>query len=1016
MPAWHYPTYSHPVRLEFGEFAVDLQRYELRRAGTRVELEPKVFDVLRYLLLNRNRVVAREELLRTLWPGEHVVDSVVTRCVYALRKALGQDDPTSSPLATVRGRGYRFSAEVRAADERDHAQPGARDPVVGRDEEIDRLERALASARAGRGRIMLLSGAPGIGKTRLAEEIADRARSQGLVVWTARCHELPGAPALFPWTQLLRACLRERDARELAHALGGSFAQLAAIVPELAGAQSQPLAPGGDAAWARDAAPYRLFDAVAGALRLATERTPHLVVLDDLHWADGPSLQLLGFLAPELATWSLAIVATLREDAWGADDPRRASLTALARERHVERISPTPLSASDVLTYVELALGRPEHAVADALHRRSEGNPFFMVELLRAHASGEAPLGAPGSPPAVVKDLVAQRVASLPELTRRAIEVAAVIGRVFEVRVAAAALELDTSPVLAALDPALAARLLVPVAEHHARLAFGHGLWCDALYDGLPAARRAALHARIARAIEGSSPSALGEIAHHYLRALPGGAPEKAVAYARRAAESASAVQAHDEAARLYADALEALAQVSGASVEAQHELLCALGRARGLAGRLADATEAFEQGAALARRERRPTWLALAALGLRDCQPFRAVPDVAVTALLGEALAALPDAEVALRARILSRLAAVRAVQTRHAMSARAAELAAQSDDATTRADVLRARLHALQGPGEIAERLVLADELVTLAERHAEHGWGWDGQLARYDAQLRLGALREADTALEACAELAERLSHPLLRMEVERHRSQRALCSGRYAEAEAGIDRAARMATRLQSPFGRFYYSVQMFWLLRDKGLLAELGSEGERFIASHPWVETTARAAIGVLHLDRGEHDRALACLAFYARERFENVPYGEDFIAVCAELAELAAALHEQEHAAALYDMLLPYAAQNVVNGPLLYLGSAAHFLGLLAATLGRDGEAHTHYESALAANARMDARPALVRTQEAYAVLLDRSESAERAAELRSGARSLRLSLGMAPRERAGARHSIAGR
>lgn len=983
------------MRLEFGEFVVDLDRHELQRLGERVRLEPKVFDVLHHLVVNRDRVVSKDELLRTLWSGEHVIDGVVTRCVYALRKVLDQKDADGPPLATIRGRGYRFTAEARAADAGVTATTTTREPFVGRADELARLRDALRAARAGRGRIVWLSGDAGIGKTRLADEIAAIARSEGIAVWVARCHAQEGAPPLWLWTQVIRACMEERPEAEVRRALGAGFEELAAIVPErTASAAVTGLRPD------REAAPYRLFDAVVGVLRLTTARTPHLLVLDDVHWADVPSLQLLGFVAPEIAGWSLCVVATARDDEWLGDDPKRGSLAQIARQRAFERVVLGPLRVEAVHEYVSRVFGGPSEAIAEALHRTSEGNAFFMVETLRAGSDDPNVAVDPLALPAAVKDVVAQRLTRLSAEARAALEASAVVGRTFDVRVVAHALALDVRSTLAALEPAVAARLVVRVTEHQGRFSFGHGLVRETLYADVPAARRAMWHARAAEALEQAEPQPLGEIAQHYFRALPDGDPAKAAEYARRAGDAAAVVHSHDTAARCYADALTAIEQAPQiASHTTRHALLVAFGHACRMAGRVTNAADAFTRAADLARRSGRAVDLAHAAIGLRDCHSSRAVPDPIVLDLLDEALRALPDENVALRAQILSRLAAVRSVEVRRSLSERAADLAARSGDAAAQADVLRARLHALQGPGEIAQRLRLADELVALAERERQPAWAWEALVARYDARLRRGEMREADAALDKCAELAERLRHPLLRMEVDRHRAQRALCSGRYAEAERGISETARMATRLQTPFGPFYFMVQMMWLLRDRGLLHAVEGEGERFVARHPWAEATSRAAVGVFHHERGEPAAARACLMFYARERFENVLHGEDYVAVSAQLAELCAALGEREHAATVHAMLEPYADQNVVNGPLLYLGSAAHFLGLLDAVLGRDADARARFETALATNERWGAMPALVRTQEAYANLLQRVGDTVGAHAAAEAARALRAQL-----------------
>src|SRR6185369_8720374 len=221
----------------FGEFVLDERLYQLRRNGTVVKLEPKVFDVLAHLIRNRARVVSKDELLETLWPNEFVSESVLPRCITAARRALTDTRRTPSFIATVHGRGYRFLAAVT---EPDASAPGAAPPrprgatsFVGREAVLAELRAALADAIAGRGRLLLLAGEPGIGKTRTAEEIGLDAAQRGCLVVTGRCHEDEGAPAFWPWVQILRGCIHERDAVRLAAELGPGIADIATLVPEL---------------------------------------------------------------------------------------------------------------------------------------------------------------------------------------------------------------------------------------------------------------------------------------------------------------------------------------------------------------------------------------------------------------------------------------------------------------------------------------------------------------------------------------------------------------------------------------------------------------------------------------------------------------------------------------------------------------------------------------------------------------------------------------------------------------
>ena len=284
---------------KFSNFELDEKLFQLRRSGQVIKLEPKVFDLLLYLFHHRDRVVSKDELLDQVWPGQFVSESVLPRNIRVLRKVLGDDRASQRFIETAHGRGYRFSAKAVEQAETTQQSPTTqgRDPFVGRGPVIEALQAALASSIAGSGEMALLVGEPGIGKTRTAEEFSRLARGAGTRVLTGHCYEGDGAPAFWPWIQILRASLRDRDQQLLFEELGPAGSELVQLLPELSEQVAAPiLSPLSDAQQAR----FRLFDAVASYLRRAAETQPLLILLDDLHWADKSSLLLLRFVAREL--------------------------------------------------------------------------------------------------------------------------------------------------------------------------------------------------------------------------------------------------------------------------------------------------------------------------------------------------------------------------------------------------------------------------------------------------------------------------------------------------------------------------------------------------------------------------------------------------------------------------------------------------------------------------------------------------------------------------------------------
>src|SRR5215470_15913533 len=362
----------------FHDCELDEARFELRRRGVAIKLEPKTFDVLAYLVTCADRVVSKDELLDAVWPGQTVSESVLPKCVAAARRAIGDGGTRATMIQTVHGRGYRFIAPVQSRDAAPRAgesEPAPlRTPFVGYVQAMTRLRQALESALAGHGRIALLVGEPGIGKTRTAEELAAEARRRGALALVGRATEGEGAPAFWPWMQILRAAS--------APARGGNDArELTELVRELDGGADTR---SGGRTLEAEQARFRLFDAVAGALERTARRQPLVLVLDDLHWADEASLRLLAFVARAIAAVRVLVVATYRDVELRRGHPLGELLGALAREPTCERIALRGFGREDTERLIAGVAGVPPTAdVATAVHEMTEGNPFFIQEVVR---------------------------------------------------------------------------------------------------------------------------------------------------------------------------------------------------------------------------------------------------------------------------------------------------------------------------------------------------------------------------------------------------------------------------------------------------------------------------------------------------------------------------------------------------------------------------------------------------------------------------------------------------------
>jgi DNA-binding SARP family transcriptional activator len=491
---------------------------------------------------------------------------------------------------------------------------GSRGVFVGRDAELTELHAGLDAALAGRGGLFLISGEPGIGKSRLADELIRAARARGAHVLTGRCWEAGGAPAYWPWVQSLRAYVRATEPEVLRDQLGAGAVDLAQILPEL-----RELLPGLPEPTSVDSegGRFRLLDATAEFLRNASARRPIVLVLDDLHAADAPSLVLLRFLARELGSTHVLVLAACRDVDPVPGEPLTTMLVEVAREPVTHRLSLRGLSAGEVQEYVERAaptIASPE--LGTALYAETEGNPLFVgetvrlltLEGIRPDSAGNLRLAIPEN----VRDVIGRRFTHLSEECNRILLFASVLGREFALNALARMSGLSVAELVDQLDEAVTARVVSDVPGTPDRLRFSHVLIRDTLYDRLTAGRRIQLHGLAAEVLEDlygdsleghqeETPENILALAQHCFEA---GDPARAIAYYRQGAELALRVFAYYEAEEALTRALDLLHQTREGPHrdEEELELRIMLGSARGWAFGSLDYVEARDLSVKLGR------------------------------------------------------------------------------------------------------------------------------------------------------------------------------------------------------------------------------------------------------------------------------------------------------------------------------------------------------------------------------------------------------------------------------
>ncbi len=891
------------------------------------------------------------------------------------------------------------AAEVREALAAALAEPPAREGAaradnpldslaggvyVGREGELERMREAVDATSAARGRLLLLVGEPGIGKTRAAQDLTTYAQLRGARVHWGRCREDDGAPAYWPWVQAIRDYVRRVDPVALAWQLGAGAAEVAQLVPEVAERVDVEPAAGGDSEEAR----FRLFDSVTTFLCSVASDRPLVIVLDDLHWADEPTLLLLKFLARELSTSGLLIVGTYRDVELGRHHPLARVLGELAAVEAAERIPLRGLDVDAVERYIGMTAGGPVPAgLARAVHAQTDGNPFFVGEVVRLLASegrlGDS-LGGDWAPaiPEGVREVVGRRLDRLSAPTNKALKVAAAIGREFDQEVLMRVADLAPEELGTAAREAMGERLVVELSQ--GRYSFAHALVRDTLHEEISPAWRAALHQRIAGTIEelrGDDPEVIGQLAHHYLQAGPGGDPLRAVGYAERAGAQSMQSLAYEEAADLYSRALE-LVELDPAAFERRwrDELRLALGNAQTLAGRFSEARETLEAAAADAKRAGAPDVLVRATLGISAVAEVGRV-DRPLIALLEEALAAIGPEETPERAALLSafgqELYWVDAQGRSVPVVREAVELARRVGDERVLARAQQSWIFLPFGPGASEERLRTADEMRALGESSDDTETLLSSHAYRLREFLEQGDVGAVDGELEAYDRLARELRMPHHSWHVPAFRAMRALIDGDLRGAERLAKEARRAGKRAEQPLAEQTYAIQLISLRRLQGrseeLLPEVRSLVEQFPAIPAW--RTARASLAAT---AGDREEAILELERLTADDCAAIPKDVNWLPAIALMGEAAAIVREQSLAATLYAELADY------DGRILVVGRAAtsngpvsRVLGLLAWVTGRLDDAERHLGAGIEQSRRMGDRPftALARAELARVLL-----------------------------------------
>jgi DNA-binding SARP family transcriptional activator/predicted ATPase len=829
--------------------------------------------------------------------------------------------------------------------------PANRRPFVGRTGELGRLEDLWEEAAAGRPHLALIGGDPGMGKTRLATEFAQRVHNSAAArVLYGRADE-HGTRSYQPFVEALRHWAINTPAEELesSRSLARHAPVLARLVPEITvRLPERPEVERGELA--RDS----LIDAVIATLAEIAASRPTLLVLDDLHWADQETLLMVRQLARSPHRSRLMVLATLRETE--PSDTLAELLADLGREHLFERLRLGGLGPNETAALVKSIQGRSSPDLAQAVHAETGGNPFLVEALVKHlvdHGESEELAGAAdgrpgrkaiyaGGVPSLVQEAVAHRASELGEDVERVLEVASVVGRESDSELLTEISDLPSDTVVSALESAVTAGLLIDVPGALDRYAFAHSVFRQTVYSGLAKARRTAVHKRLAQALErrhGNDPRHVAELARHFSRAGRAAAP-KALEYCVRAGATALGAFSYEEAIEHYERGLVAIEMAGSGDEGLRCEVLLNLGEAEWRAGHVDDARETFARAARIARSATDAGALGRAALGFcgYGWERFGAA-DAEARQLVETALAAEPQ-DAALRAKLTARLAELvhsegdrrRAEE----LSEAAIEIAGSSGDRAALAMALIGRWYAVLQPDGLEERRQLVQELLALSETLHDRDLMQQAQSLRARVAAERGDTEALSAAVTEHAMLSDQTKQPDYQMHSRAFRATRALIRGRFDEVEPLVAEVIELGMLAQSPGALHYSTLELVSLHWEQARLKQADEELLEGLQERSGAPVW-RALLTLVHAEMGDSERARVELEELAENRCAALPFDSNWLGAVGCLAASCAGLGDSERAAELFDLLEPYRGRFIVVGAgATCLGPVSHFLGLLA--------------------------------------------------------------------------------
>lgn len=828
---------------------------------------------------------------------------------------------------------------------------------------------------------MMLAGPPGIGKTQTARRFSDIACERGILALWGLCREQDGMPPYWPWSQILRSLIRDRD-NQVGALSDEDRALLAAIVPELA--------PGSSTATHKTTDPIKLesrfpiYEAVFRFLVRCAEEQPLLLVLDNLHLADTPSLNILEFLAAELESAGILVIGTYRDVELSRKHPLSEVLRHLIGYSGYQRVRLAGLSQAEIADLAESLSGDclPDYLIA-ALYDQTEGNPFYASEVIRylidcGYLGEGASLPHSVLVPEGVREAIGQRLDRLTACCNELIRHAAVLGRDFLLaELVEISKQYDPDQLNILLDEALTARIIEADPTHPGLFHFSHALIRETIYDETPLTQRIRLHASVANVIESAgrvvTSEDLGRLAHHCFQAQMIAGSDKVVTYAQQAAEHAASIKAHEDAARYFSLAIDCLQMNAVAASEKSCRLRLQLSESQRCGGDVYAAMNTARTAAMEAEALGLNRLFAQAALAAELARFGPGLPGYESAELLNRALSKLGEADSGLRARLLSARAQALSFTENEdeipLLVAESIQIARQSGDKLNLCRALHDSWVALRRHRDFHEqRLSYNREQLQLAIELDDMNLVAESRATLRAELLEIGEMEEFDHNFEAYRQLIVQLRQPNHAYQVEFVSTMRALLAGQLDRVPALAQRAMMKGSRVPGSDADGLYAMQMFALYRELGRLEEIkpllltlldGDDAGSF-----W-----RPGLALIHAELGDLEPAAAILSDIVAGGFRSLPRDELWLTSLVFLADVCAMVRERSVADALIELLMPFAGRNVVlSAAVLCLGPVDRLLGRLTGLCGRWDEAEARFESATEMSERVCSPPFRLRT------------------------------------------------